>query len=98
MPSEESSISKSGRAVCYLARDNFYKCCREQGVDWMPETKIPSKCSALRKEFQKKCLASWVTHFDSQQEANVRKARAMSMLINNSASNAAGGLAGKKID
>uniref|UniRef100_A0A7S0Y8L8 Cytochrome c oxidase assembly factor 6 homolog n=1 Tax=Polytomella parva TaxID=51329 RepID=A0A7S0Y8L8_9CHLO len=98
MSSGEELYNKKGRAVCYKARDGFFSCCLEQGVDWEPGMPIPSKCKEKRKSFEDNCLSSWVTYFDSQQEATVRKAKTMSILISENYNTSAGGLAGKKLN
>lgn len=46
---------------CAQARDQFYQCVREQaGLEFTPETPVPSKCKKLRAAFDKACPASWV--------------------------------------
>lgn len=58
--SSEKATTRSGRAVCYSARDAFYQCLRECGL---LEVKgdIPSKCKQLRAKFESACLPSWVS-------------------------------------
>ncbi len=42
------------------ARDAFYACVREQGVEFAPGTKPPARCTRLRQQFEGACPASWV--------------------------------------
>ncbi|KXZ46108.1 hypothetical protein GPECTOR_47g385 [Gonium pectorale] len=88
-------LSKSERKACHLARDAFYACTREQGVDFVPGAAVPLKCLDLRKKFTESCPASWVKHFDELQEANARRAKYLAATINRAADTAAGSLTGK---
>lgn len=54
-------VTKSARQVCYAARDAFFSCVRESGVDFTPGTPAPPKCKAARARFEADCLASWVS-------------------------------------
>ncbi|PNW78148.1 hypothetical protein CHLRE_10g466000v5 [Chlamydomonas reinhardtii] len=88
-------LDKNARKVCHTARDAFYACSREHGVDFAPGAPIPAKCLQLRKTFEQACPASWVKHFDDLQEASARRSKYLAATINRAADSAAGSLAGK---
>jgi hypothetical protein len=79
------------------ARDRFYKCVSNQGVDFKPSAPIPAPCVHLRAAFEASCLKSWVQHFDETATIEARRARLLSKSINEqeSSNKAAGSLAGK---
>ena len=43
------------------ARDSFYKCVLDLGLDYKPKAPVPTQCQSLRKDFEKSCLTSWVS-------------------------------------
>ncbi|EFJ48969.1 hypothetical protein VOLCADRAFT_104508 [Volvox carteri f. nagariensis] len=88
-------LNKAARKTCHAARDAFYSCVREQGVDFAPGAQIPLKCKLQRTQFEDACPASWLKHFDELQEANARRAKYLAATINRAADKAAGSLSGK---
>lgn len=99
MPADSNTspapLSKEARKSCHSARDAFYACVREQGVEFAPGTKPPARCTSLRQQFEGACPASWVKHFDDLQEANIRRAKYLAATIGRASGNAAGSLEGK---
>lgn len=90
------ATSKESRRKCHQARDTFYACVQQQGLEFAPGVAVPPSCSALRKQFQASCPASWVHHFDEQQEASARRAKYLATVINQQAETARGSLSGKR--
>ncbi|GIL87700.1 hypothetical protein Vretifemale_15742 [Volvox reticuliferus] len=88
-------VSKVARKNCHAARDAFYSCAREQGVDFVPGAQIPARCKLLRQQFEGACPLSWTKHFDQLQEADIRRAKYLAAAINRAADTAAGSLTGK---
>lgn len=87
--------TKTGRSSCYKARDVFYQCVRETGVNFSRSGAIPVKCQKIRILYENSCLASWVRHFDEQQEKDTREAKRLQASIQQRAKTAAGSLEGK---
>jgi len=94
-PSSSSPPSKSSRVACHQARDLFYACVRDSGTDFKPGESVPRSCTKLRSGFVRACPASWVQHFDEQQEAAARRAKHLHKLIGDQAQSGAGSLSGK---
>ncbi|MEW5318099.1 MAG: hypothetical protein WDW38_009350 [Sanguina aurantia] len=88
-------LAKSARTACYVERDSFYQCCRELGAEYNPANEVPAKCQNLRAAFFTACPATWVKHFDAQQETLARKVKYLAKAIDGKASTAAGTLSGK---
>lgn len=42
------------------ARDSYYKCLLDLGIDIKSSGPVPPQCKALRNTFEKSCLSSWV--------------------------------------
>ncbi|GAX75064.1 hypothetical protein CEUSTIGMA_g2508.t1 [Chlamydomonas eustigma] len=95
MSSPTDPPSKNTRSLCYRARDNFYKCVEDLGIDFKPGSPVPSQCKVLRQTFENSCLSSWVEHFDQQREAEARKSKFLHRVINSKKEELAGGLTGK---
>jgi hypothetical protein len=55
-----SPPTRSERAKCWEARDNYFKCLDEQGVVAPSSEGKSSVCFPLRKQFEKDCVKSWV--------------------------------------
>ncbi len=47
-------------SFCVQARNNFYKCVRDLGIDFTGK-EVPDKCKEQRAAFEQTCLPSWVS-------------------------------------
>jgi hypothetical protein len=62
----DPKLTRKGRELCWAARDQFFACA---------ESSDPSACTEQRKEFEDKCIASWVTYFDELFEQKIARAK-----------------------
>jgi hypothetical protein len=78
------------------ARDEFYKCVADAGVVFSLDilAKLPKECLKLRQAYEASCKASWVRHFDTSQDKELRILKTLRNNINSAASTATGGLQG----
>ena len=77
------------------ARDAFYACLEQQQAPFSPGDSVPTPCRRQRAAYEKACLQSWVKHFDTLRDKEVRFLQTLHRNINSSASTATGGLSGK---
>ena len=78
----------------FQARDDFYKCVADAGVVYSLDAPIPAACAQQRQAYENSCRSSWVRHFDTSQDKELRILKTLRNNINASASTAAGGLQG----
>ncbi|CAD7701257.1 unnamed protein product [Ostreobium quekettii] len=92
----DPSVLRKARAACYAARDQYYACAEEAGTEVSPEV-VPVACRKLRAAYEASCRRTWVEHFDSQRQKEVRLLRAINASIRASGDQAHGTLAGKPL-
>ena len=76
------------------ARDEFFKCVADAGITFSLDTPIPKACLGHRKAYESTCRASWVRHFDTSQDKELRILKTLRANINQSAATASGNLSG----
>ena len=76
------------------ARDEFFKCVADAGVVFSLDGPIPKECLQHRQAYEKSCRASWVRHFDTSQDKELRILKTLRTNINSTAATATGGLQG----
>ncbi|ODV79595.1 putative cytochrome c oxidase subunit Vib [Suhomyces tanzawaensis NRRL Y-17324] len=71
--------NKSKRKECWESRDQFFECLTKNKIDNSLDPKeqqnVESNCGKLRKEFEGKCVASWVKHFQDKRFNDLTRAR-----------------------
>ncbi|KAK9820267.1 hypothetical protein WJX72_008310 [[Myrmecia] bisecta] len=78
----EGSVLKGARKECYQAKDEFYQCMVEQGIDFTTSTPVPAACKQRRQQFEAACRASWVHHFDRLRDKEVLLVQTLHSNIN----------------
>lgn len=61
----ETSVLKQSRQGCHKARDAFFACVEGLGLEFTSDLPVPSSCRKTRAAYEKACLDSWVSHFDT---------------------------------
>ncbi|OZJ04504.1 hypothetical protein BZG36_02252 [Bifiguratus adelaidae] len=81
-PSSATPPTRAQRQQCWKARDAYFDCLTEcgivdpNGMDHKPEVQEKgSKCLALKKEYEKDCIASWVEYFNKRRVLEVQQAK-----------------------
>lgn len=71
--------NKSKRQECWAARDAFFECLTTNKIDNSLDPKnksvVDSQCGKLLKDFEGKCVASWVKHFQDKRYNDLMRAR-----------------------
>lgn len=71
--------NKFKRKECWDSRDKFFECLTKNGIDNSMDPKEKSKvdlnCGDLLKEFEGKCVASWVKHFQDKRFNDLVRSR-----------------------
>ncbi|KAK2631289.1 hypothetical protein EUGRSUZ_L03135 [Eucalyptus grandis] len=66
-----ADVLSKARESCYKARDAFYACVEKESSKKPTEIGsvgllYPAECKKSRAEYENRCRASWVKHFDRQ--------------------------------
>ncbi|VVT49079.1 uncharacterized protein SAPINGB_P002093 [Magnusiomyces paraingens] len=66
-PNQDSVLKKSGRKLCWDARDKYFACLDKANIIDVrkPENAAKSQqlCGSEEADFNKDCIASWVDYF-----------------------------------
>lgn len=68
----ETSVLKKSRTACHKARSAFFDCVEECSLDYTVDIEIPNKCRQARKAYEELCRDSWVHHFDTLKEKELK--------------------------
>lgn len=75
----EAPPNKSQRKQCWESRDKFFGCLTQNGIDNSLDPKeksnVENKCGALKEEFEKDCVSSWVKYFQEKRYNDLTRER-----------------------